>query len=122
MYRKLPLLKFATLLSALSVSLLSAGCSNISLQPGAEKVRVLSTPVAAPQCHLLGQVIGKTVDYFPQDPNKVTDAELTSIKNAATALGANVVVLTQSKANPLLDNKQHVHVVIADAFNCQPPL
>ena len=83
----------------LLIFLLFQGCSAISLNPGADKIRV--TREEPKDCEYLGEVIGSQGNWFTGGSTSNKNLELgarNDLKNNAHKMGGNVVVLLTDRA------------------------
>jgi hypothetical protein len=106
-----------------------SGCTSVTLQPGAERVRVTSIPLAK-DCQLLGTVSSEDINGEPAFTAHSTvhaymqSNEIKDLKNQALKLGANVVLVTQHDFMDFTMPHQNTNVVekkhhmVGNAYRC----
>ncbi|KAF0210214.1 MAG: cytochrome c type bioproteinis protein, partial [Ignavibacteria bacterium] len=89
----------------LIVLLQIVGCSAITLEPGAEKVRIVRTEPGK-ECEYLGEVTGDQGDWltgaFTSNSSLETGA-LNDLKNKAAKMGGNLVCILTNRAGSTTD-------------------
>jgi hypothetical protein len=101
--------------TAVAGTLLFVGCVRVSLEPGAEAVRVTASQEAIKNCKSVGLVKGADrVQGGPIGQGAAEDNALTRIRNHAHQMGANTVLLITSLAGTSGSALQ------GEAFSCPP--
>jgi hypothetical protein len=99
-----------------------SGCTFVTLQPGAERVHVTSTPIAK-NCLLVGTISSENISAASSHAYMQSN-EIKDLKNQALKLGANMVVLTQHDFRdftvPHMNNAQITtkHLMVGNAYRC----
>lgn len=130
-------LQIAKPLMAFVFTSMLAGCSTVALKPGAETIKVINAP-APKSCQFLGKVAnedvnGATQSYTSHEHLQID--QLTTLKNKAFTLGANVIVLTDhqttyAQRNALREKYQgapklsvvDTHRMEGLAYHCDSPV
>ncbi len=96
--------------SLLTVLLLFVGCASITLQPEAEKVRIVRTEPAK-ECEYLGEVTGDQGDWLTGAFTSNASLErgaLNDLKNKAAEMGGNLVFILTDRAGSTTDRSSGV--------------
>jgi uncharacterized protein YbjQ (UPF0145 family) len=117
------------ILGSLFVLSLFAGCAATALRPGAERIIVSHTP-APKTCKFRGQIMGEQggslAGAYTSNANLAQGA-MNDMRNKAMDLGANYVVLEESKAGNTtsgnlygMSGQQTDVTQVGNAFACPP--
>lgn len=108
----------------LIVLLQIVGCSAITLEPGAEKVRIVRTEPGK-ECEYLGEVTGDQGGWLTggltSNANLETGA-LNDLKNKAAKMGGNLVLIITDRAGSTSykgDSRQTNVVITGSVYRCR---
>lgn len=90
--------KGLTILPALFLSLFQLSCSSVHARSGSERVKVFELGGTAPKnCTSLGDIQGDQNPLAFATDKTLEDGAMSSLRNNAIDMGANVVIITQTR-------------------------